>query len=399
MALAGVAQPAAAQSAVGTGPLTTTLTDTEPVAGVLAWGPFKVAPGVVVPAAGYDSNVFDQATDPKDDYAIAIGPDISVFSRSRFVQLSAYGGLNFTRFNTYTSENSTGHQYRGRADFLLSRMRPFVAGGQNKTRERANGEIDTRADRRETEVSGGLAFDFYVHSLIYAAAYRMRTDFQDAFEEGVNLNTSLDRDSTEYSLGVKTDLTPLAALTISGGYAEDKFRADPLRNAKGARATASLKVGAEAVFSGLISGSYTDLRPVDPGLSGFRGFTGSAGILYPVMEVGKISFQAMRGVQYSFDSAEGYFVENTVNLGYTHLLFAGVDAQIKAGTTLFDYGFSKTVPAHKDTLDTLLGGFGYNLKNRTRVSANYEFTRRRSPSLAARNYDRRRIYLSWTVGF
>jgi hypothetical protein len=399
MAFVGTAAPAAAQSAVGTGPLTTTLTDTEPTSGVLSWGPIKAAPGIVVPAAGYDSNVFDEAVDPKHDYAIVVAPDISVFSRSRFLQLSAYGGGNFMQFNTYTSENANGYSYRGRADFLLSRMRPFVAGGQNKTRERANGEIDTRADRRETEVSGGLAFDFYAHSLIYAAAYRLRTDFTNAFEEGVSLDTSLDRDSTEYSLGIKTDLTPLAALTLSGGYQEDKFRADPLRNAKGARGTASLKVGAEAVFSGTISGSYTDLRPEDPKLEGFRGFTGSAAIIYPVLEIGRITLQGMRGIQYSFDSAEGYFVENTVILSYTHLLPHGLDAQIRGGTSLFDYGFSKIEPAHKDTLDTVLGGIGYNLKNRTRISANYEYSRRRSPAFAARNYDRRRIYMSWTVGF
>jgi hypothetical protein len=352
-----------------------------------------------VPAAGYDSNVFDEAVNPKHDYAIVVAPDVSVFSRSRFVQLSAYGGGTFTQFNTYTSENSNGYAYRGRADFFLSRMRPFVAGGQTKTRERANGEIDTRADRRETEVSGGLAFDFYAHSLIYAAAYRFRTDFQDAFEEGVSLDTSLDRDTTEYSGGVKTDLTPLASLTISGGYSEDKFRADPLRNAKGARATAAFKVGADAVFTGVITGSYTDLRPVDPTLDGFRGFTGSVAIIYPIMEFGRVSVQGMRGVQYSFDAAEGYFIENTITLGYTQRLFGDVDAQIKGGTSLFDYGFSEKVPAHKDSLDTVLGGFGYNLRNRTRISANYEFTRRRSPAFAERNYDRRRIYLSWTVGF
>ena len=399
MAFVAAAQTAAAQSAVGTGPLTTTLTDAEPTSGVLTWGIFKVAPGLVVPAAGYDSNVFDEAVNPKHDYAIVVAPDLAVFSRSRFVQLSAYGGGNFTQFNTYTSENSNGYAARGRVDFLLSRMRPFVAGGQNKTRERANGEIDTRADRRETEFSGGLAFDFYAHSLIYAAGYKMRTDFRNALEEGISLDTSLDRDSTEYSVGVKTDLTPLAALTVSAGFMKDEFRADPIRNAKGARATASLKVGADAVFTGVITGSYTDLNPDDPTLAGFNGFTGSAALIYPVLEIGRISLQAARGIQYSFDSAEGYFVENSINLGYTQLLMGNLDAQIKGGTSLFDYAYSVKVPAHKDTLDTILGGIGYNLRNRTRISANYEFSRRRSPAFAARNYDRRRIYLAWTVGY
>ena len=41
-----------AQSAVGTGPLTATLADTEPTTGVLSIGPVKLAPGIVVREIG-----------------------------------------------------------------------------------------------------------------------------------------------------------------------------------------------------------------------------------------------------------------------------------------------------------------------------------------------------------
>ena len=64
-----------------------------------------------------------------------------------------------------------------------------------------------------------------------------------------------------------------------------------------------------------------------------------------------------------------------------------------------DYGFREGAVARKDTLDLATGGLGYNLRNRTRVSLNYEYSRRRSPALAERNYDRRRIFTSWTYAF
>jgi hypothetical protein len=33
------------------------------------------------------------------------------------------------------------------------------------------------------------------------------------------------------------------------------------------------------------------------------------------------------------------------------------------------------------------------------MAVNYEFTRRRAPEIASRNYDRRRVFFSWTVAF
>src|SRR5262245_4119751 len=97
----GLTRSAGAQSAVGAGPLTTTLTDTEPVTGVLSWGPVRVAPGITVSEAGKDSNVFDEAVDPKDDWVFRAMPDISVFSRMRLLKVSAYAGSDMNYYHTY----------------------------------------------------------------------------------------------------------------------------------------------------------------------------------------------------------------------------------------------------------------------------------------------------------
>ena len=65
----------------------------------------------------------------------------------------------------------------------------------------------------------------------------------------------------------------------------------------------------------------------------------------------------------------------------------------------FDYEARPTLPAHTDTLDTAAGSVGYNLRNKTRIALNYEYARRRSPVFAERNYDRRRVFLSWQFAF
>src|SRR5215218_10329642 len=96
--------PARAQGNIGTGPLTATLADVEPTTGVLSLGRLKLAPGLVIREIGWDSNVFDEAENPKEDFVASIAPDVSAFARMRFLQLSLYGGLDFNYFNTYESE-------------------------------------------------------------------------------------------------------------------------------------------------------------------------------------------------------------------------------------------------------------------------------------------------------
>src|SRR4051794_20246676 len=85
--LIGVPAMADAQ-AVGSGPLTSSLATKEPTAGTLRLGPARIAPGVVVREAGWDSNIFNEPVDPKEDYVIAVAPDASAFMRLPMVQVS-----------------------------------------------------------------------------------------------------------------------------------------------------------------------------------------------------------------------------------------------------------------------------------------------------------------------
>ena len=390
--------PAAdAQSAVGAGPLTGTLADTEPTTSVLAIGPVKVAPGVSVREIGYDDNVFDEAESesPKDDFVAAVTPDVAFYSRVRFVRLSAYAGSELTYYHEYESERSVGYAGRARVDVLLSRLRPFFGAGHTNTRTRPNGEIDVRANRIEEELSGGLAFELSANALVYASTAKTSSRYEDAFEDGVDLSQTLSRDATSYQGGLKTDLTPLLSVQVYGAYQEDDFPNEPIRNAKGSAATASFRFAPEAVVTGIVTVSYRDIEYADPGVKPFRGMVGSAAITYPVLEIGRLTGAYLRGVEYSFDTVDAYYVESSGMLSYTHRLFGEVDLQGKIARSVFDYSARETEPSHQDSLDTAAGSLGYNLRNRTRIALNYEYARRRSPAFAARNYQRRRIFVSW----
>lgn len=395
------AADARAQSAVGSGPLTASLGDTEPTTGVLSVGPLKLAPGMTIREIGWDDNVFQEATSegPKSDWAASVQPDISAFTRLRWVQLSANAGADLTYYQTYESERSVGHVGKARVDFLLSRVRPFIGGGTNETRTRPNGEIDVRADRQEDELSGGLAFDLSPTSLVYGSAVESRSRYEDALESGVNLSDTMSRDSSNYQVGMKTDLTPLLSMQLSGHYQEDRFPFEPIRNGEAKLATAAFSIAQEAVISGFITVSYRDATYADPGLKPQRGVVGNAAIIYPFLEIGRLGITASRGVEYSFDVSEGYYVEQSFGLSYTHRLFGEVDAQVRGSVATFEYEARETEPAHTDKLETAAGSLGYNLRNRTRIALNYEYGLRRSPVFPLRSYVRRRAYLSWQFAF
>ena len=254
----------------------------------------------------------------------------------------------------------------------------------------------SRADRKQQELSGGLAFELGPHSVVYGATNHTKESFNDAFEENINLGEALTRNGVEYSGGIRTDLTPLLAMVVSAGVREDTFRYLPLRNADSRLAAATLKFDAAAIVTGSLTIGFNDFSPVDPLVKPYRGLTGSAALSYTVLEAGRLALLAARRQEFSFDEAEAYYLENSIILVYNHRLFGNIDAQVRGGRASFGYGFREGVPPHTDTLDTVEGGVGYNLRNRTRVSFNYEYARRRSPALADRNYDRRRVFLSWT---
>ena len=392
---------AAAQSSVGGGPLTSTLPDVEPTIGVLSLGPVRFAPGLTVREIGWDSNVFDEpeAQSPKDDWVVAVQPDVSAFMRLPLLRLSAYAGSELTYYKTYDSERSVGHNLRARADFILSRIRPFVGVGQLETRQRPNGEVDTRADRQEDEVSGGLAFDLSPTSLLYGAAYRFDIVYEDALEDGVNLGETMTRVANSYEAGMKTDLTPLLSMQLAAGYRKEEFAFDPIRNSQSWSGTATFRFAPEAIINGIVVAGYRDMNFVDPELNSFEGFVGTASISYSFLEVGRLSVALTRGVEYSFDTGEGYYLEQSATVAYTHRLFGDVDAQVLGTHAAFEYDARPRLPAHTDTYDIASGSLGYNLRNRTRIALNYEYARRRSPAYAERNYERRRAFLSWQFAF
>jgi Putative beta-barrel porin 2 len=391
--------PVAAQGAVGSGPLTGSLANVEPQVGVISLGFLKLAPGLTIREIGFDDNVFDEAVNPKKDFVAAGTPDIAAFMRLPLVQFSAYGGVEMQYYKDYESERDISPQARARVDFLLSRVRPFVGAGETRSRTRPNGEIDVRASQIQDELSGGVGFELSAHSTIFGSMIATKNKFEDATQSGVDLAQSLNREGTEYMGGLRTDLTPLTSMQLRGSYKKDEFRYDPQRNGDSRSATAVFTFAPEAVITGTATVGFQDYKPVDPLVEPYRGLTGSGFITYSLLEVARISVGYIRGMDYSFDVNEAYFVQNAVNFAYTMRIAGDFDFQVRSSLASYNYGNRVGADARRDTFQDVGGSLGYNLRNRTRVALNYEYAERQSPEIAERNYIRRRTYLNWALAF
>ncbi len=66
-------------------------------------------------------------------------------------------------------------------------------------------------------------------------------------------------------------------------------------------------------------------------------WSGASPLTYPLLEIGRLTGSYQRGVEYSFDTVDAYYVENSGTLIYTQRLFGEVDLQGKIARSVFDY--------------------------------------------------------------
>ena len=151
---------------------------------------------------------------------------------------------------------------RGRADLLLTRFRPFVGGALIDTRERANAEIDLRADRDEREVLGGFSLELSPITYVFAGVTRSEFTVDEGERyRGVNLAEQLDRRSAAVSIGVRRNLTPLTSVQVVGRVARDRFTRNATRDSAAKHLETIWRFAPDALWHGELSAGFQSFAP------------------------------------------------------------------------------------------------------------------------------------------
>jgi len=223
------------------------------------------------------------------------GPDLAVRRRSR-------RGVWLKEF---VSERSLNSALRGGLLVPLTRLSFNVGTGWTHTSERPGFEIDARAERDEREFTSAAEVVTFARTRFGVRGGRRRFEYEEGQTfNGVDLRQEISRTNDVFAFTTRYELTPLTRFAVNLSREQDRFLYNPLRDSDTGRIEAGLEFDPSALISGGARLGYRDFDPGDPALAGYSGLTASANIAYVALDTMRVSFQAGRDVEYSYDETQ-----------------------------------------------------------------------------------------------
>lgn len=362
-------------------------------------GPLGLRPTVSITNVGNDSNVFNDADHPQEDFTATVVPRLAARLRGGRLLLSYGSATDMVYFKKLTSERSINFTTDVKLDANLGRLQPYVSAGWIDTKDRMNAEIDVRVPRTQRTLAAGVRILLASRTAVVVSARRFTLNFDDgAVFRGVDLTRTLNSRGDSVDAGVQLLLTPLTTFSITTSLQRDRFDAAPERDADTLRLIPALQFDPLSLIRGSVAVGYRRFRPLGPELPDYSGLVVQAGIGYTLMGRTKFDVDVTRDVQYSYEDLEPYYLSTGGRLTMTHQLVGALDVQALAGRQTMAYRHRlEPGEARRDQAETFGGGVGYRLRETMRLGFNWEINRRLS-ALDARRYVRRRLYASLTYG-
>jgi len=369
------------------------------------FGPLMLNPTISLNNIGVDHNVFNDPPDkdPKEDFTLTVTPQCDFWLRMGPTWLSANVTEAINWYQKYSSERNASNIYKVGWNVPGSRVSLKLDAGYVNVKDRPGFEIDTRAGRTETNFGGSLDFHALSKSYIGVTATRLQTAFaDDAVYNGTDLQTSLNRVDTSYGVNVRHVLTPLTSITLGVIRSNADFEFSPQRNTVSTSALLSVAFQPAALLKGGFSLGFNDFNPADPALPGFNGFVGTVDLTYVLLGSTRFAVNGGRGVQYSYDNDQPYYVQSRIGGSVAQQIFGPVDVQVRADLAYLDYrnraGATVAVPERTDRVTTLGLGVGYHMGKDLRLALNVDQTHR-DTQVVDHQYDRVLVGAALTYGF
>jgi putative beta-barrel porin BBP2 len=366
-------------------------------------GPLLLNPTLALTNAGVDENVFNDPTStvPKKDFTLTVTPstDLWLPIGPTWVVGNIKEDINW--FRQYASERSANSTYTGGWRVPLSRLALKVNATYSKARERPGFEIDARALRTFVGYDGAVEFRTLSRTYVGVTAQRGRTEFAEGTTfRGSNLHDELNRASTTYGLTVREQITTLTSITFAATRTEDRFQFSRLRDSNSSSLTATIALDPAALIKGSASIGYTSFEP-QAGLETFTGLTSQVNLAYTLLGATRFEFTANRGIQYSFDVDQPYYLQTGFTGSIAQQVFGPVDVVGRAGRQGLAYrdraGAVIEAPNRLDHVVTYGGGVGYHLGKSLRLGFNVDHSRRTSV-ISDRTYQGLRYGTALTYG-
>jgi hypothetical protein len=363
------------------------------------FGPIRFTPVLNITHLGVDSNVFNEADNPKSDNTAVFGPLADYWIKLGRGRLIGQTKMDYFYFREYDTQRSFGTTNRLRLEVPLARLVPFAAGEYTNTRQRTGYEIDARA--RRTLAGGRAGVDFLLGARTrlraVAGTEQHRFSSDDTFL-GETLGRRLDRDATTFGLSVHRSVTPLTTWIVEGEQQHDRFTLSPERDADALKVVTGFEFKPFALVSGKAVIGYRQFNTTSTVVPNYTGPVASADLGY-VFRATRLTARVARDVTYSFEALEPYYLLTDLGFTVTQRLNRRWDVVGRAARQALDYKAVGvlTAPDRTDRARQVGGGVGYHVGEIMRLGLDTEFASRRSP-ITNRSYDGWRSGLSITYG-
>jgi hypothetical protein len=349
-------------------------------------GPVFLNPTLALSNAGVDDNVFNDPKSgaPKSDATFTVTPRTDFWVRFGPSWLSGGVREDLVYYKENSGERSTNNTYLLSWNIPFNRITFHPTVEYKNTRERPGFEIDTRALRSEVLYTGEVDIKWFSKSAVVLKADRYQVQFDPgATFEQINLRDELNRVTTTQTVSLEYQLTPLTTIAANYQIGQDRFKYDTLRNASSTTIGAAIRFDPAALIKGSATVGYDDYRPDDPGTPGYKGITAMAALSYVFLGSTKVNGNLARGVQYSYDINQPYFIQTGGSIAIAQQLFGPLDVTALGGWQQLAYqsrvGAVVLDVDRFDHVTSIGAGLGYHLSRDTRVGFTIERDRRNSP--------------------
>ena len=363
------------------------------------FGPLGLRPSVSITNVGIDSNVFNDADNPQEDFTATAVPRLVARVRGGRLLLSYGSTAEMVYFRDFTRERSVNTTADLRLDANFGRLQPYASAGWVATRERLNSEVDVRSPRTQHNYGAGVRMLLASRTAVVVSARRLALDFDDGARfRGVDLARTLNSRTDSVDAGLQLLLTPLTTFSMTASFQRDRFDAAPERDSDTLRLLPALQFDPTSLIRGSLAVGYGRFRPLAPALPDYSGLVVHAGLGYTLLARTRFDVEAGRDVQYSFEELEPYYLSTRGRLTVTHQLVGPFDLQAFGGRQSMAYRQQQHPgAARRDQIEIYGAGVGYRLRDDLRLGVTWESNRRKSV-LDEREYVKRRVYASLTYG-
>lgn len=375
-------------------------------------GPFYVTPTIQLKELGWDSNVFNEATENRlSDFMMVLSPAAKVWLPvARRALIGGTGGVDALWYAKYKNQRGLNPFGSLNGDLYLGRL--TLSGGYDylRTRQRVNDEVDLRARRIEGTAKVNIEYRVKPKFSLGLAGDRHTTAFDEqAIFQGQSLKRSLDRISGGGSVIARYTLTPLTTVRMTVSRFGDRFQFAPERDSDSWSAMSGVEFKPRAMIQGSAEVGFRWFLPKEGSpLPVYRGLATNARLGYTMLGSTKLVASWSRGLAYSFDTTTPYFIDQRVGLSVQRAFARRFD--ILGSTERHGYDYRARVGAvPPDLIDALrqkrsdvtwnsAASVGYEVVRGGRLGAGVNYWVRRSSTKTIPDYERLQYTITFSYG-